>query len=532
MQNPANFQKLKEQFKLKSRELDKLRQDRENSTKELSHLLARNQEEITSLKKIIKKNEEEIALQQSQILSARRNNVPRDTADYKEGHSSNPLEEPNDLSTKQSFLDPVLKNNIKALKDQIVDLKKQFDNEKENNKNFQKINADIQKELDRLQIETSNPGSLRKKIEWLESRLKEEKSANLNSNYAREKILKNNKLLIKKYESFLYGEATVDSKGIPPSVIIKDLKTDLEKRRNDNRQLTQKMDFLLEENKELESKIMFLEEQGVVEAAEYTPKTENRIAVTAEFSNGLENFLITYSDLITLVLVIFVLLYSVSKVDPEKFSEAFSSFQEREFRYDSNNAHLTVDEAKMLKRVRELVKDNVDPESLVRSDVRTILLRLKSSDLFLPGSAELIAGAEELIINSIAKEMQDGVKQIHVDGHTDDVPMKKNRKFPTNWELSSVRASHVARVIIDNFNFSPERIVVAGYGQYRPFKPNNSDLNRALNRRVEIKILKDLRVTEASPGIKPVNNQDETPRLGKNLSIPNSRSAKASPQKP
>ena len=156
----------------------------------------------------------------------------------------------------------------------------------------------------------------------------------------------------------------------------------------------------------------------------------------------------------------------------------------------------------MLKHVRELVKDNVDPESLIRSDVRTILIRLKSSDLFAPGSADLKKGAEDLILNSIKSEMQDGVKQVYVDGHTDNVPMNGNGQFPTNWELSSVRASHVARVIIDKSHFPPDRMVVTGYGKYRPIKPNNSDNNRALNRRVEIKILKDIKVAEDIKEIK------------------------------
>jgi chemotaxis protein MotB len=99
--------------------------------------------------------------------------------------------------------------------------------------------------------------------------------------------------------------------------------------------------------------------------------------------------------------------------------------------------------------------------------------------------------------------------------------MKENQNFPTNWELSSVRASHVARVIIDKFKFSPERIVVAGYGQYRPIKPNNNDLNRALNRRVEIKILKDVKVTEENLTTKPTKSQSKNSESEQNLSTPN-----------
>jgi chemotaxis protein MotB len=105
--------------------------------------------------------------------------------------------------------------------------------------------------------------------------------------------------------------------------------------------------------------------------------------------------------MITLLLVIFVLMYSVSQVDEEKFAEAFSSFQERKMRVTTTNMRLTKDELSMMARVKELVKDNVDPDSIIRSDTRTILKRLPTSELFGPGSAELVEGAEKLIADAI-----------------------------------------------------------------------------------------------------------------------------------
>lgn len=531
MQNPANFQKLKEQYKLKSLELEKLKETKEKSINKLSDLVASNREEINFLKETIKKSEEELGLRRSLNFETRKLNSPQDISGNKKD-DGNLLKKEEYPLDPPSFLKPVLKNKIKSLKNQAQALKEQFAREKENNKNIKKENNKFQRELDRLHGEINESYILREKIEQLKSQFRKETSANWNNKQANEKIFLKNKLLIKKYEQFLYGDAVLDQKGTPPSVIIKGLKTDLEKKDHENQVIFQQTEFLREEIKELESKIMFLEEKDIVEASEYRPNAETRIAVTTEFSNGLESFLVTYSDLITLVLVIFVLLYSVSKVDPDKFSEAFSSFQEQEFRYETNNTRLSNDELKMLKRVRELVKDNVDPDSLVRSDVRTVLIRLKSSDLFSPGSAALIQGAEELILNSINKEMQDGVKQVYVDGHTDDVPMKANQNFPTNWELSSVRASHVARVIIDKLKFSPERIVVTGYGQYRPLKPNNSDLNRGLNRRVEIKILKDVKVEEKDLTIQPTKNQLEKSELGQNKFTSNLPSIKDPTQNP
>lgn len=368
------------------------------------------------------------------------------------------------------------------------------------NEQLRKENSTLHQELHRLKI-SGNDKQLVDQVKLHQSQLEQAKTSIGKYKQVVLKTLRKKDSLLKKYEMILYGDALPQNGKTPRSTVIDDLKTEVKDIGDENRVLNRERDFLKKEIEELESNMLVLEEKEINDTREFKPDSENRVAVTAEFSNGLGSFLVTYSDLITLILVIFVLLYSISKVDGGKFTEVFSAFQENKVQLKHQNVRLDIKEFEMLSRVRELVKDNVDPESLVRSDVRTILIRLKSSDLFAPGSADLKDGAEELIMSSLKSDMQDGVKQIHVDGHTDNVPMKDNGPFPTNWELSSIRASHVARVIINRANFSPKRMVVTGYGEYRPLEPNTSDDNRALNRRVEIKILKDIKVEEKVKGI-------------------------------
>lgn len=370
------------------------------------------------------------------------------------------------------------------------------------NEQLRKENYSLHLELHRLKKFSDNDKQLADQVKRHQSQLERAKTSIGNYKQVVLKTLRKKDSQLKKYETILYGDALPEKGKTPRSSVIDVLKAEVKDIGDENKNLNRERDFLKKEIEELESNMLVLEEKEINDTKEFKPNSETRVAVTTEFSNGLESFLVTYSDLITLILVIFVLLYSVSKVDGGKFTEVFSSFQEKELQLQHQNVRLDTKEFEMLNRVRELVKDNVDPESLVRSDVRTILIRLKSSDLFAPGSADLKEDAEELILNSIKTEIQDGVKQIHVDGHTDNVPMIDNGPFPTNWELSSVRASHVARVIINRANFSPKRMVVTGYGEYRPLKPNNSDNNRALNRRVEIKILKDIKVKEEVNEIK------------------------------
>jgi chemotaxis protein MotB len=370
------------------------------------------------------------------------------------------------------------------------------------NEQLRKENYSLHLELHQLKKISDNNKQLADQVKRHQSQLERAKTSIGDYKQVVVKTLRKKDSLLKKYEKILYGDALPEKGKIPRLSAVDVLKAEVKDIGDENKSLNRERDFLKKEIEELESNMLVLEEKEINDTKEFKPNSETRVAVTAEFSNGLGSFLVTYSDLITLILVIFVLLYSVSKVDGGKFTEVFSSFQEKKIQLKHKNVRLDTKEFEMLSRVRELVKDNVDPESLVRSDVRTILIRLKSSDLFAPGSADLKDGAEELILNSLKTEMQDGVKQIHVDGHTDNVPMIDNGPYPTNWELSSVRASHVARVIINRANFSPKRMVVTGYGEYRPLKPNNNDDNRALNRRVEIKILKDLKVEENLKGIK------------------------------
>jgi chemotaxis protein MotB len=370
------------------------------------------------------------------------------------------------------------------------------------NEQLRKENFILNQKLHKFQKVRDNFKLLIDQVERHKSQLQRAKTTIVNQKQLASKIIRKKDVMLKKYETILYGNDFAGEKKIPVLSIIDGLKTEVTGLGNENTNLNREKEFFKKEIEEMESKVLVMEEKEINNTKEFKPHAEARVAVTAEFSNGLESFLVTYSDLITLILVIFVLLYSVSKVDGGKFTEVFSSFQEKDIQLQNRNVRLSTKEFEMLKHVRELVKDNVDPESLVRSDVRTILIRLKSSDLFAPGSADLKEGAQELILNSIKNEMQDGVKQVHVDGHTDNVPMKDDGPFPTNWELSSVRASHVARVIIDRANFSPDRTVVTGYGEYRPLKPNNTDDNRALNRRVEIKILKDVKVEKNVKEIK------------------------------
>ena len=475
-----NLQLVKEQLKIKTVELRKSDEEKVRVINKIKDLITINQGEQKKLKEVIKKTEEEVDVQKSEVEMARRAKRSGEEAAKKEKEEINKL-----LEAKAE----------EKMKGKIEKLAKQVEKEKGVNKKFERERDVLMKELSRLRMDTGSADNLKKKIEGLKADLVKAKKTAMSSGTITGDVAKEKDALIKKYEDMFSGGMDAGEDGMLPSEIIRELKEEVEDLEKESQRMLVDMEMLKDSNAEMDMKIGILEDEKQHGGGSEGGAVEGRAAAAQEFSGGLEGFLITYSDMITLILVVFVLMYSVSKMDENKFAEALSSFQSKRMRIESVNVRLNKKEMKMLERVRALVKDNVDVESIARSDTRTIVHQLPTSDLFAPGNAFFRAGAEGLIISTIQEDMKEGVKQVFVDGHTDNVPMK-SAKFPSNWELSAARASKVARFIIEKMRFPPERIVVAGYGEFRPIVANTTDDARATNRRVEIKILKAMEVAK------------------------------------
>jgi flagellar motor protein MotB len=172
-------------------------------------------------------------------------------------------------------------------------------------------------------------------------------------------------------------------------------------------------------------------------------------------------WLVNYADLMTELVCFFVILYAMSA--------ALSK--------DVQQAKKDVEETMKQEQVQGQVK--VDKEGM------KITLEEQGENVFFQsGSAELSPRMIEIMsklapaLKTLAKENHD----IIVEGHTDDVPIKHH--FPSNWELSTARATSVVQHMIRGLGFPPERMGAVGYGQFRPLVPNDSPENRSRNRRV------------------------------------------------
>lgn len=217
----------------------------------------------------------------------------------------------------------------------------------------------------------------------------------------------------------------------------------------------------------------------------------------------------TYSDTITLLLTFFVLLYSFSTLDANKFKQLAAAFQsvltgqsgKNIMELNIKNGEVPVvgtpiearpvkkDSNSMYNKVTTYVaQSNLKGKVEVLKDEKGVMLQLRDNVLFDIGKAE-IKPESIAILNSIGKMLKSiPNNDIVVEGHTDNVPIN-NYKYPSNWELSTARAVNVVKYFVEKCEINPALFNAAGYGEYRPIAPNNSEANRAKNRRVNIIII-------------------------------------------
>jgi chemotaxis protein MotB len=223
-----------------------------------------------------------------------------------------------------------------------------------------------------------------------------------------------------------------------------------------------------------------------------------------------ERWLLTYADLITLLMVFFVVLYSMSSADSTKF-KAISVALQQAFNLDvlKGQAATSIGESAaqpappidslindaqvpQVSRLQSKIQAVVDgalqaPDVSVSVDREGVVIRMSGSYLFDSGRAELKPNSFA-IMDAISAELRLEGNDIRVDGHTDSTPIDSPR-YPTNWELSVARALAVTRYLTESDGIPAGRLMAAGFGEFRPLMANDSRDHRAMNRRVEIHLL-------------------------------------------
>lgn len=219
-----------------------------------------------------------------------------------------------------------------------------------------------------------------------------------------------------------------------------------------------------------------------------------------------QEWLGTYSDMVTLLLTFFILLYTFASVDEKKFQSVSAAFHtmftgqsgDSMFQLNDKTGQAPIEgqekpkelEDKLNAMYSEIKKyidsNNIEATIEKQNDKRGVVLRINDSVLFELGKAELKSESKVTLdkIDNLFKSIPNRIK---IEGHTDNIPIK-NYKYESNWELSTARAVNVVKYYLESKGNDPKRFEAAGYGEYHPVAPNDTNEHRAMNRRVEILI--------------------------------------------
>lgn len=232
-----------------------------------------------------------------------------------------------------------------------------------------------------------------------------------------------------------------------------------------------------------------------------------------------ERWLVSYADFITLLFAFFVVMYAISSVNEGKYrilsdslTSAFrnvtpSSINPIQVGQPSSGQIVrpvasaveikpadTAEARKMQLMANELkgsLGSMIDQGKVrVTHSKRGIAIEINDSILFDPARADLQSASSEMLL-AVAEMVKDTDNLIQIEGHTDNQPIR-SPQFPSNWELASARAASVVRLFAEA-GIAPQRMVVIGYGEFRPVEPNDTIERRARNRRVTLNILADNR---------------------------------------
>ncbi len=206
--------------------------------------------------------------------------------------------------------------------------------------------------------------------------------------------------------------------------------------------------------------------------------------------------MVTYGDMVTLVLTFFVLLYAFSSIDAKKYIQISNSLRgalggnvgvlQHGITVDDIGELTTPSPAQLMFQRLQSILNNKGLEGKVElsQTKEGIVISFKERLFFKIASADILEEAIP-ILDEVGAILKENTFPIRIEGHSCDLPIS-NYRFPSNWELSSIRAVNVTKYLIDHIKIPPEQLSVAAYGPYRPLVPNTSEQNREKNRRVDI----------------------------------------------
>jgi chemotaxis protein MotB len=235
-----------------------------------------------------------------------------------------------------------------------------------------------------------------------------------------------------------------------------------------------------------------------------------------------ERWLISFADFITLLFAVFVVLYATSKADLKKQADAAQSIQSafqslglfgKVSRLPSSGAAATSATDKAVIPMNIVMGEDVLSPARVKEDLARIGADLaqKLSNQVATHTVSIQMGRDGLVISlreagffdsgsatpkpeslatlhQIATSLGQTAYDLRIEGHTDNIPIH-TAEFDSNWELSSARATRIARIFLEHSNFPAERLSASGYAEFHPVASNDTPEGRAKNRRIDLVVL-------------------------------------------
>ena len=460
-----NVELIKEQLRSQKMELKKRENEKQKHEAKIKHILGISQKKIEDLKITVTEKDEEIQRAESQ-------------------KPARGFQNESDGPTKEvAVKDPKLVKALKKLQEKNEALGKNLESEQNEKTQLAMDRKLLTKEVKRLnkQPDKGIMKSIKEKVMKMDERSKQTKE-------------KYEDLLREKNEQIQSLQASAGEESTEK------LKDEIEVLEQEKERLETEFDSKLKEEKaKLEAEIpkggrstnlaAQLKKAKAKIDAEWEEKLKKikgakgklKEAIAAE--GGWDDWIMTFADMMSLLMVFFILLYSIAAMNVSKFKTAILGEE-----VTTQNIRDLVDEIEITKSIQELTGMG-ETDIVPINDEEKVVLTVPSVSLFKPGRADLQQEgrpALDRVIETVKK--QKGFKT-HIQGHTDDVPIFTDR-FPTNWELSAARATAVLRYIIDK-GIEPEKLTATGYADTFPLASNDSEIGRSSNRRVEFVLEKE-----------------------------------------
>lgn len=275
-----------------------------------------------------------------------------------------------------------------------------------------------------------------------------------------------------------------------------------------------------------------------------------------------EAWVIPYADMLTLLMAMFLVLWAIGQVDIDKAKAVSTGFADEfglsmsagkgsggtgvmdgagswkddpvatrskpdktaaiaAYRREEQAREQRDEAEQQLQQVADKISSDAAAEGLAaairfKMEARGLVVSIVSEGvLFDAGSAEL-RPAGKVVLDGVSASLVDVPNQLSIEGHTDDRPISTSQ-FPSNWELSTARATTVLRYLVDRHGIPSNRVGAVGYADQRPVAPNSTDGGRAKNRRVDVVVLM---TTDAANGTKNLAAADQAADEAKSAAAP------------